>query len=94
MKFVLNERDKADNTNLRGRITVRITPFYVVWIQLLCLCRLNSSFTCLVKFKPVKQEVSCTVILPPMVRGGIDSSFSVETVLRVFYIKPSNELEQ
>ena len=41
--------------------------FFSVWIQLLCLCCINSSFTCLDKSKPVKQEVSCTVILPPMV---------------------------
>ena len=32
----------------------------LVWIQLLCLCWLNNS-------KPVKQEVSRTVIVPPMV---------------------------
>ena len=31
-----------------------------------CLCSIDNSFTCLVKSKPVKQEVSCTVILPPM----------------------------
>ena len=28
---------------------------------------INYSFTCLFKSKPVKHEVSCTVILPPMV---------------------------
>ena len=43
-------------------------PVYFVWIQLLCLCCINNSFTCLVKSKPVKQEVSHTAILPPMVR--------------------------
>ena len=40
-------------------------PDYFVWIQLLCLCLVNYRFTSLVKSKPVKQEVSCTVILPP-----------------------------
>ena len=36
------------------------------WIPLLlvCLCRIRSKFTFLVEFKPVKQEVSHTVILP------------------------------
>ena len=41
-------------------------PVYLVWIQLLCLCWINNSFTCLVKSKAVKQEVSRTVVLPPM----------------------------
>ena len=38
-----------------------------VWIQLLCLCWLRISFTCLVKSKPAKQEVTRSVILPSMV---------------------------
>ena len=42
-------------------------PVYFVWIHLLCLCWISNSFTCLVKSKPFKQEVSYTVILPPMV---------------------------
>ena len=42
--------------------------FIFAWIQLRYLCWLNNSFTCLVKSKPVKQEVSHTAILPPMVR--------------------------
>ena len=39
-------------------------PFWLVLIQLLCLCWIRYSFTSWVKSKPVKQEVSCTVILP------------------------------
>ena len=36
----------------------------LVCIHLLCFCGMNNSFTCLVKSKSVKQEVSHTVILP------------------------------
>ena len=39
------------------------SPVLQVWIQLLCLWWMNNSFTCLVKTKPVKQEVNHTVIL-------------------------------
>ena len=42
------------------------SPVYFVWIQLLCLYCMKNNFTCLVKSKPVKQEISHTVILPPM----------------------------
>ena len=41
--------------------------FIFIWIQLLGLCWINNQFTCLVESKPVKQEVSHTVILPYMV---------------------------
>ena len=40
-------------------------PVYFVWIQLLHLCWISISFTCLIESKPVKQEASRTVILPP-----------------------------
>ena len=40
------------------------SPVYFVWILLLSLWWMNNSFHCLAKIKPVKQEVSCTVILP------------------------------
>ena len=40
------------------------SPVCFVCIQLICLCWMNNSFTCFVKSKPVKQKVSCTVILP------------------------------
>ena len=39
-------------------------PVYFVWAQLLCLCWISISFTSLVEFNPVKQEVNCTMILP------------------------------
>ena len=40
-------------------------PVYFAYIKLLCLCSVSISFTRLVKSKPVRQEVSRTVILPP-----------------------------
>ena len=52
----------------RGHITVpRWHPVYFVLIKLFGLCWISESFTSLVESKPVKQEVSRTVILPPMV---------------------------
>ena len=42
-------------------------PVYFVRNQLFCVCLISISFTCLVEFKPFKQEVSRTVILPSMV---------------------------
>ena len=41
-------------------------PVYFVWIQLLCLFWISISFTCLAESKPVKQDVRCVVLLPPM----------------------------
>ena len=42
-------------------------PDNFVWIQLLYLCWMNYSFTCLAKSKPVKQEVNRTVLFPLVV---------------------------
>ena len=39
-------------------------PAWLFCIQLLCLCLINNRFTCSAKSKPVKQEVSQTVLLP------------------------------
>ena len=36
---------------------------HFVWILLLLLCLITNSFTCLVQSKPVKQVVSCTVMV-------------------------------
>ena len=36
--------------------------WFSVWIQLLCLCLIRNRFTCLVKSKPVKQELSCATV--------------------------------
>ena len=48
-----------------GEVSLYIwPPVYFLWIQLLCLCWMNNCFTCLTKFKPVKQEVSRKMILP------------------------------
>ena len=47
--------------NLRWSIPLcNWPPVYFVWIQLLCFCWISNSFTCLVKPKPVKQDVSRT----------------------------------
>ena len=48
------------NTVWRGSIIVQLTSclFCLDWIQLLCWCWMNNSFTCLVKSKLVKQEDS------------------------------------
>ena len=51
---------------IRGSITVRLTSCFFVWIPLLWFCWMNNRFTCFVKSKPVKQEVSHAVILPLM----------------------------
>ena len=53
---------KAENTNFRGSITLQLTS---------CLLCLDSAALLMLNdlqfyfFKPVKQEVSCTIILPP-----------------------------
>ena len=57
----------AENTHKVGSITVRLTSCLFVWIPLLWLCCISISFICLVESKPVKQDVSLTVILPTMV---------------------------
>ena len=58
----------SDNTHHRWEVSLYgWPPVYFVCIQLLCSCCINNSFTCLSKSKPVKQEVSGTVIIPPMV---------------------------
>ena len=65
----------SSNSNRRSAVQWYF-PFLsyvsIVWlrpvlIKILCLCRISNRFTCLFKFKPVKQDVSCnTVILPLM----------------------------
>ena len=57
-----------ENTNLRASITVWLTfcLFCLDSAAMLCLCKFSISFTCLFESKQVKQEVSRTVILPPM----------------------------
>ena len=54
-------------SNLRRRISVWLTSCLIFGIQLLCLCSTYNRFPCLVKSKPVKQEVSYTMILLTMV---------------------------
>ena len=45
------------------------TPVLLAKIHLFDYVKIIDRFTCLVKSKPVKQEVSCTVILPPSYHG-------------------------
>ena len=57
----------AENTHFLSKGKYHWTAYlllYFVLIQLLCLYGNNKRFTCLVKSKLVKQEVSRTVILP------------------------------
>ena len=51
---------KAENTHSLHKVKY---PVWLVWIQLFCCIKLSTD-TCLAKSKPVKQEVSRTVILP------------------------------
>ena len=71
-----NDYLKLTRTNQRtltkGEVSVYCwPPVYLVWIQLLCLCWISISFNWFVKSKPVKQEVSHTVILPPLVSPSV-----------------------
>ena len=58
---------QTDNTYLlcKGKYHCTFEPSVLpVWNQLTCLCSNSSIVTYWVKSKPVKQEVTCTVILP------------------------------
>ena len=55
------------NRFIRGVWLYGWPPACFVLIQLLYWCWISISFTCLVKSKPVKQEVSRTVTLSPMI---------------------------
>ena len=65
-------RFKLKSENTRGSITVQLNSclfclgFYFAWHSDALLMLNEQQFTCLVKSKPVKQEVSLAVILPPM----------------------------
>ena len=51
------------STTLLAEVSLYTWPYVLlVWNKLLCLCSMNNSFTCLVKSKPVKLQVSRTVI--------------------------------
>ena len=50
----------------RGHFTGLLTSVFLVWVELLCLCWINNTSASFVKSKPVKQEVSHTIILPLM----------------------------
>ena len=57
----------AENTKLRASITVQMTYcLFCLDSAVLLIYWISNIFPCLVKSKPVKQEVSCTFILPPM----------------------------
>ena len=56
---------EADSlTSLREVSLYGWPPVCFVWIQLLCFGWISNIFTCLVESKPVKQDVSLTVIFP------------------------------
>ena len=75
----------AKNINLKGSISVWLT-------DLLCFGWMNNSFTsCLVKSKPVKEEASCTVILPFKL---VFSAWSETVELCGFSFTTSISLEQ
>ena len=59
--------NQPENTNLRGRITVQLTSCLFCFDSAALFSLISKKFTCLVKSKPVKQKVSCTVIRPPIV---------------------------
>ena len=72
MSFVSNKSAKKDNRFSKHYLKGKYDRTYCasilfVWFHLICLCWMNNRFTCLVKSKPVQQEVCCTVILPPIV---------------------------
>ena len=79
-----------------GEVSLYVWPtINFVWIQLLCLCWINNNFTCLVNSKPVKQEVSCTEILPSMasvlwLNLCVDSNSFINTYLvsELFQMQP------
>ena len=79
----------AENTNLREVSRYRWPPVYFVWIQLLCLFLMNNSFTCLVKPKPVKQEVNHLVILPSIL--GLGESLTLWLVSRLTVLYSTNK---
>ena len=63
------EKGKPDNTYHRGgSISVQLTSCLFCLDSAALLMLNRKSFTCSVLSKPVKQEVSRTQILPPMVR--------------------------
>ena len=65
----------SENTNLGEVSLYGWPPIYFVEVQLLCLCWISNCFTRLVKSKPVKQEVSRIVILPPMMSFTCGQSY-------------------
>ena len=63
----LAESENLNLLTLYGKVSLSSYHYLFVWIQLLCLCSMNSNLFSVVKFKKVKHEVIRTVIHPPMV---------------------------
>ena len=63
----LAESENLNLLTLYGKVSLSSYHHLFVWIQLLCLCSMNSNLFSVVKFKKVKHEVIRTVIHPPMV---------------------------
>ena len=56
---------RENSLTLKGEVSLYgRPPVWLVWIQTLCLRWIVHWFTCSAKSKKVKQEVSCTFILP------------------------------
>ena len=62
-------------TLTKGEVTQYIwPPVHFVWNQLLSSCWISTSLTCLVGYKPGKQEASYAVIVPPKVNTNVRGS--------------------
>ena len=60
-------RQKQRTLTLGGSVTVRLVSSFTSLDSARSLCTKNNIFPFLVKSSLVKLEISCTVILPPMV---------------------------
>ena len=58
------------------------------WIQLLCLCGIRNRVTSLVKSKPVKKEVSRSVMLPLIKRTFSTLSLTARKNIPIFFCFP------
>ena len=58
------------------------------WIQLLCLCGVSNRFTFSVKSKPVKKEVSRSVMLPLIKRTFSTLSLTARKNIPIFFCFP------
>ena len=76
------EMIRPENYNLRASVTVWLTCLFRFDLAALFLRWISIGFTCLVEFKPVKQEVCHTMILPPMVSVLWSDFMALAVVIR------------